>query len=172
MPTVKQAVAGWRGFDVNAPLPANKYSDFARAGNNFAIRYIPRSPALVKGNLTAVEIDAVMSAKIALSVVQHCPEPGWQPSASLGTQYGQYAGQYALEIGLPKGMNIWLDLETPSNSATAQDTIAYANAWYDAIQSAGYIPGYILDTGCHYRPPNYTTALNFLIIGELITARM
>lgn len=141
MGTVKSAVAGMIGFDVNAPLPTNKYVEFKEAGNSFAIRYIPRTPALIKGNLTAVEIESVISSGLALSLVQHVPLPGWQPSEELGKEYGEYAGTYCEQIGLPKGVNVWLDLEEVSSSATAQQVIDYCQAWYVAVLSHGFLPG-------------------------------
>lgn len=80
--------------------------------------------------------------------VQHCPLPGWAPSAALGQQYGQAAAHNAAAIGLPRasagtelGLSLWLDLEGVASWATAADTIAYCNAWAGAVEAAGFQPG-------------------------------
>jgi len=148
---VKQATAS-QGFDVNQPLTPGQAAEFKSAGMEFCIRYIPRTIALIKGNLTIPERDIILNAGLSLMVVQHVAMPGWFPTAELGTQYGSYAATYAEVIGLPKGMNIWVDLETPSIGATEENIIAYANAWYDSVLSAGYIPGIYCGFGIPLSP--------------------
>lgn len=138
---VKPAIPGL-GFDVNQPLSGAQAAAFKAAGHTFCIRYIPRTPALVKGNLTAIEIAAILGAGLALMAVQHVPQPGWEPSAALGTSYGEYAAQYAASIaGLPKRMNLWMDLEEVSKGATAQEVSEYCHAWAAAVEVDGYVPG-------------------------------
>lgn len=137
---VKTASPGL-GFDVDSMLTAAQADAFKKNGFQFCIRYLPRTPALVKGNLTLAEIQIILAAGLSLMAVQHCPEPGWEPSAPLGTQYGQYAGQYAAEIGLPAGINIWLDLEGVAVSVAAPAIIDYCHAWFFQVGSHGYIPG-------------------------------
>ena len=140
MGIVKAAIIDSLGFDVDEPLMAGSAAAFKAMNFDFCIRYIPRTSALAKGNLTLSEIGIILDAGLSLSAVQHCPEPGWQPTAALGTQYGQYAGQYAAEIGLPPGINIWLDLEMVAPTAKADDIIAYCENWYDQVGLHGYIP--------------------------------
>lgn len=137
---VKPAIPGL-GFDVNQPLWAAQAAAFKAAGHSFCVRYLPRTPALVKGNLTAAEVTAILGAGLALMAVQHVPQPGWEPSAALGTSYGGYAAEYATEIGLSNGMNLWLDLEEVSKDATAQDVSDYCHAWAAAVEVDGYVPG-------------------------------
>jgi hypothetical protein len=138
--TVKQATAG-AGFDVNQPLSGAQSAAFKTAGMDFCIRYLPRTPALFRGNLTAAEIEIILSAGLALMAVQHCPNPGWEPTGALGLEYGTYAAQYAKEIGLAPGINLWLDLEGVGPLVKAEDVIAYCQAWYTAVSVAGYVPG-------------------------------
>ena len=145
---VRQATDGMKGFDVNGQLFPNEYAAFKNAGYDFAIRYIPRTAALATGNLTAVEINAILSEGLALGAVQHCPMPGWQPTAALGAQYGAYAAQYAKSIGLPSDLavgaiklTIWLDLEGVAITAAAEDIIGYCHAWFGQIGSYGYEAG-------------------------------
>jgi hypothetical protein len=48
---------------------------------------------------------------------------------------------HARSIGLPDGVNIFLDLEGVPSTVSADDVIAYCNAWYDVVHGAGYVPG-------------------------------
>jgi hypothetical protein len=73
--------------------------------------------------------------------VQHVPEPGWYPTQELGQQNGQYAAENATSVGLPAGMNIWLDLEGVNSGASATDVSAYCNAWFGVVASVQYVPG-------------------------------
>jgi|SRR5665213_1563019 len=140
--TVRQAPAGQTGFDVNQPLSAAQAQDLQNAGYTFCIRYIPRTAKLIKNNLTNAEALNILNAGLALMAVQHVALPGWGPTAALGTAYGSYAATYAQQIvGLPQGLNIWCDLEEVAADSTAADVIAYCQAWYAAVNAAGYIPG-------------------------------
>src|ERR1700760_30601 len=127
--TVKQVAPGMAA-DVNQPFSYHHAVAFKSAGYDTIIRYIPRTQALAKDNLTAQEINDLLNAGLNVSAVQHCPMPGWDPSAELGEVYGKYCAQYCKEIGLPPGMHVWVDLETPSTAATAQECVDYAKAWY------------------------------------------
>jgi hypothetical protein len=138
---VKPAIAGATGADVDQPLTAKDCQAFVQNGDSFVIRYIPRTAALAAGNLTAAEIQTILTSGLALSVVQHCHEPDWIPTIGLGLQYGQYAAQYAKEIGLPNNTLIWLDLEGVSSGATERDVIVYCKDWFSAVTEGGFIGG-------------------------------
>jgi len=140
--TVQEASAGLSGFDVNSFISATAAATFKNAGYAFCIRYIPRTANLIKGNLTHAEASGILNAGLALMPVQHVSLPGWIPNTNLGTVYGNYAATYARQIvGLPQGMNIWCDLEGVAQGTPAADVIAYCQAWYYAVHTAGYIPG-------------------------------
>jgi len=139
--TVKQADEGMIGGDVNQPLTGAQAKDFVEAGLSFIGRYLPRTAASTKGCLTQPEIQAILSAGLAILPVQHVMPDGWHPDASLGEIYGQFASTYAEQIGIPAGVNIFLDLEGVSSGAVSSDVIAYANEWYDQVNAKGYIPG-------------------------------
>jgi Domain of unknown function (DUF1906) len=141
MYTVKPALPGSLGLDLNQPLTVTNANSFRKLGYEFVIRYLPRTSALTAGNLTSEEINIILTAGLSLGAVQHVELPGWQPSAALGSKYGQYAGQRSAEIGLPQGINIWLDLEEVATTSTAQEVIDYCKAWYTEIQAHGYVPG-------------------------------
>jgi hypothetical protein len=139
---VKPAAAGLSGFDVNSRLSAAGARNLKNAGYDFCIRYVPRTAALKAGNLTNAEALRILNAGLALMPVQHVAVEGWKPTAALGTAYGSYAATYAGSIvGLPKGMNIWCDLEGVAPGTAAADVIAYCQAWYHSVNAAGYIPG-------------------------------
>lgn len=138
--TVKPAITGI-GFDVNQPLTGAQAAAFKAAGYSFAVRYLPRTGNLISGNLSQAEIQAILGAGLALMVVQHVAKPGWEPSAALGISYGNYAATYAEAIGLPKGVNIWLDLEEVAIGTSAKEVTDYCTAWFTAVSAAGYIPG-------------------------------
>lgn len=160
--TVKQAAPGLTGFDVNSVLTAAQALTLKNDGYTFCIRYIPRTPDLVRGNLSNAEALHILNAGLALMAVQHVAQPGWQPSASLGTQYGNYAGVYAKEIvGLPSGVNIWLDMEEVAQSAPEADVIAYCQAWYNAVNEAGYTPGVYVGYGPGLNPQQLYAKLSF-----------
>ena len=138
---VKKAAAGSRGFDVDRPLSPEEYKAFADLDYSFVVRYIPRSLALVAGNLTKTEIADAHSAGVAVSAVQHVSPNNWYPSMALGNQYGEYAAQYAASIELPPGMHLWLDLEGVAPGSSSGDVIAYCHAWASAVSQKGYLHG-------------------------------
>ena len=138
--TVKSAIPGLC-FDVDQSMTSAEGNEFFKAGYLACGRYLPRTPALVKGNLTALEIQVLLTAGLSIFCVQHCPEPGWAPSAALGTLYGGYAAGYAKAIGLPPGMVVWDDLEMVADGTPAWAVIDYCNAWFSSVNAAGYIPG-------------------------------
>jgi hypothetical protein len=137
---IKQATAGMQGGDFDQVLNAQQCKELVEGGLSFVIRYIPRTAALAAGNLTAAEIQIIMASGLSLGIVQHCPVAGFDPSAELGEIYGQFASDYCQSIGVPPHAMIWLDLEGVSNAATAEDTIAYAQAWYAKVAEGNFIP--------------------------------
>ncbi|HEY4328067.1 MAG TPA: DUF1906 domain-containing protein [Mucilaginibacter sp.] len=149
--TVQQAAAGLSGFDIDLILSAAQAQDFKDRGYDFCIRYVPRTAALAAStitNLTNTEALAILNAGLALMVVQHTANEGWAPTAALGTAYGGYAATYASQVAnLPQGVNIWCDLEVVALHTTAADVIAYCQAWYDAVNAAGYVPGLYVGWG-------------------------
>ena len=137
---VKKAIPG-QYFDVDQILTSAESAEFVKAGYLGVVRYIPRTSALAAGNLTAGEMQDILEGGLALSVVQHCPEPNWLPTAALGTLYGSYAAQYAESTGLPKGMHLWLDLEMVNPAATVQNITEYCTNWFSEVQGGGYLGG-------------------------------
>jgi hypothetical protein len=54
---------------------------------------------------------------------------------------GVLAAYHAFVIGFPQGVNVWCDREGVSGNASHQQVIDYCNSWYDAVASAGDVPG-------------------------------
>jgi Domain of unknown function (DUF1906) len=139
--TVRQATPSM-GFDVDQVLSNEQAAVFKANGYDFCLRYIPRQLDTFRYNLTNPEMLRILAAGLSLMVVQHCPEPNWQPTADLGKQYGEYGAGYCEKtLQLPKGASVWLDLEMVKPATPIADTISYATEWYNAIKAAGYNPG-------------------------------
>lgn len=131
---------GMQGFDTDTSLDIFA-QDLAAAGFGYAIRYLSRTIPENPSDLTADEVNTILSAKLGLMAVQHVPKPGWSPTGNLGNAYGQAAVTNAKAAGLPPGMSLWCDLEGVAPYTTAADTIAYVNGWAKLVASAGYLPG-------------------------------
>jgi len=86
-------------------------------------------------------VKTILGAGLALSAIQHVASASWYPTQELGQEYGSQAAQNASSVGLAQGMNIWLDLEGVSPSASATDVSAYCNAWFGEVSAAKYLPG-------------------------------
>jgi hypothetical protein len=138
--TVQSAPVGSLGFDVNAVLTSEFAQGFVAQGFKFCLRYISRGIE-VGTDLTSTEAEHILNTGLALMPVQHVRRPGWIPSAAIGTQDGQHAANNASTIGFPVGVNVWCDLEGVALGTSAQAVIEYCNAWLEAVNAAGYLPG-------------------------------
>src|SRR6266436_1320591 len=140
--SVRSAPNGARGCDVNFPVSGSFARELINAGHSFCIRYIPRAQGSNSGgNLSNIEAVTILNAGLALMVVQHVANEGWSTNAALGTAYGSYAASYCKDVvGLPPGVNVWLDLEGINPSAAKADVIAYCQTWFNEVKAAGYVP--------------------------------
>jgi Domain of unknown function (DUF1906) len=139
---VASAVSGLIGWDTDARVMKSTAQDYYARGFRFCIRYLTRGAAKQAANdLSAAEASTILSAGLALSAVQHVALEGWEASKAKGGTYGQNAVANAQQIGLPKGMNLWLDLEGVGKASSHQDVIEYCNAWFDPVEGAGYVGG-------------------------------
>ena len=139
--TVAAAAPGAQGFDSDTTIVPAAATALIAAGFRFAVRYLSRTAPQNSSDLGGDEAQAILDAGLALMAVQHCPLPGWAPTAALGQQYGQIAARNAASIGLPAGLSLWLDLEGVADWSTITETIAYCNAWAAAVAAAGFPPG-------------------------------
>jgi hypothetical protein len=139
--SVQSAPAGAIGFDADAVLTADACQNFAAAGFGFVIRYLSLGPTEDDGDLSSREAERILQSGLALMAVQHVRDGGWIPSRDLGQEDGQNAAANARAIGLPQGVNIWLDLEGVRLDIPSSDVADHCNAWFGAVAAAGYVPG-------------------------------
>ncbi|HET6610227.1 MAG TPA: glycoside hydrolase domain-containing protein [Rhodopila sp.] len=145
--TVQAAPSGVRGFDTATPLTFAAAQAFARQGFGFAIRYLSRTTPVTTADLSIGETDGILRAGLALMAVQPCQPEGWIPSDSLGTAFGSAAAANAAAAGLPRGLNLWLELQGVASGTAASIVAGYCNAWYDSVAAAGYLPGLYVGVG-------------------------
>jgi len=136
---VKQAIPG-QYFDVDQPLNAAEAAEFVKAGYLGCIRYFPLNSSNVPGCLTALELQVLLSAGLAVAAVQHVDSPPWSPTGALGTSHGAYCAAYAKTIGYAAGGAIFCDLEDVAAGTTAQAVIDYVSNWASAVAAEGYLP--------------------------------
>ncbi len=128
--------------DIDSVLSLAQATALKEAGIDGVLRYAPRQLDTYRYNLTNPEMLRILQAALALSVVQHVAPDGWEPTAELGTQYGNYMADYCTKtIQLPKGVTVWLDLEMVKSGTPLADTLGYVNEWYKAVNAAGYSCG-------------------------------
>jgi len=137
---VQSATPGLLGFDANTVIDLETAQKFFDDGYRFCVRYVSRGPE-ASTDLSAQEATEILNAGLALMPVQHVRAEGWTPSESLGEQDGTQAGSNASAVGFRPGVNVWCDVEGVSSSTDAQNVINYCNAWFDAVEAAGYLPG-------------------------------
>ena len=146
--TVKPASPGLKGFDTNTIVTAQVAAEFKAQGYSFCARYLSRGASQGSNDLSNAEAANILNAGLALIAVQHVAAEGWVPSASLGTTNGTNAANNAASVGLPKGMNIWCDLEGVATGTASSVVIDYCQAWYTAVAAAGYAPGLYVGANC------------------------
>jgi hypothetical protein len=146
--TVKSAAPALNGFDSDGFISAELASRFKYNGYAFCARYLSLGQGQNPGDLSNAEATGILNAGLALIPVQHVISESWTPNEELGVEYGSNAAANAASIGLPKGMNLWCDLEGVSEGTNEQSVINYCTAWYTAVFNAGYIPGLYVGAAC------------------------
>ena len=116
------------------------------------MRYVPRTsvtdPTNPSGNITRDEAEIILNAGLALMIVQHVPSSPWDPTGQLGMNYGNYAVLNCTAIGLPYGVNVFLDLEGVRAGTNAENVLDYAGTWAQAVADGGYVPGIYIGASC------------------------
>ncbi|MBX7078570.1 MAG: DUF1906 domain-containing protein [Nannocystaceae bacterium] len=133
------------GFDTATPLSPSQARSLRASGFGFCARYLKRTPSeqppASGPALTLDEAHGVLGSGLALIPVQYGSST-LVPDASGGTAVGEAAAINAAALGIPVGVTIWCDLEwAPDVAADPSSTIAYANAWHDAVVAAGFRAG-------------------------------
>ena len=139
--TVVSASPGLQGFDANTQLSSASARGLRDAGFRFCLRYLTRDRGQQPHDLSADEANHILDAGLALMAVQHVEGEGWHPTAALGATYGANAAANAQQVGLPPGVNLWLDLEGVASGTNPAVVIDYCNAWFGAVTAAGYVSG-------------------------------
>jgi len=145
MPSVV-ACADAIGFDCSTKLTVASAKAAAKMGFKFAMRYTGLSQPNPE-DIDPNEVQIVLGEIGALWVIQHCLNPGWSPSGSLGQAHGTAAGRNALAGGYAQGDHLWQDLEGVAIGTPAQSVIDYCDAWGDAVERAGYLHGLYVGFG-------------------------
>ena len=143
--------SGVRGFDANQTITRSIAAAFHQHGYRFCVRYVRRGTPK-SFDLTASEAEGLLSAGLALSVVQHVAREGWVPTAALGLQYGSIAASETQRIGVPSGIVLWCDLEGVLPGTDAGAVRDYCNNWHSAVAAAGYVPGLYVGSGAGLGP--------------------
>jgi len=138
--TVEASTPSVPGFDSDTIITATVAQQFFGGGYKFCLRYLSLR-AESQQDLTTQEATDILSSGLALMPVQHVRKPGWSPTASLGQEDGQNAASNAQDVGFPAGVNVWCDLEGVGSGTSPQDVIDYCQAWFTAVDSAGFVPG-------------------------------
>lgn len=134
------AAPNLKGFDTNTVVTAATAEAFVKDGFQFCVRYVGRNQ-MAPNDLTTNEANTILDAGLALMVVQHVSQWGWSPNGALGAKFGSNAAAFSAQIGIPKGVTIWLDLEGVAAGTPAQSVSDYCNSWYDQVAARGFVPG-------------------------------
>lgn len=111
--------------------------------------------ACARGILTYAEVLAANPAALARYVERTSSRPegfqvslltysrpnGWVPSAATGTQDATRALDVVHSLGVPTGLNLWDDVEGPSQAVSYTAIIEHVDAHALPISRAGDIPG-------------------------------
>lgn len=139
--------SGSRGFDCNTTVSAYTALKFAAAGYRFAVRYVRRVEPH-DFDITPQEMVGLFKAGLGVMLVQHVAPPGWRPTGGLGRLYGETATEEAGRAGASMGCTVWCDLEEVASGTDPRDVVAFCNAWYDQVRTAGYDPGLYVGYRC------------------------
>jgi hypothetical protein len=145
--TVQTAAPNLKGFDTDTAISSSSVAQqFKAEGYSFCVRYLSLTTPEQTGDLSCSEANYILIGGLALSAVQH--PTSLTLTEELGTQHGANAAANAASIGLPQGMVLWCDLEAvDGNIPDSSITISYCQAWFDAVESAGYVPGIYIGVG-------------------------
>jgi hypothetical protein len=144
--TVEDAQPGARGFDTNRVITRELARAFAADGYRFCVRYVSHHEVEPAYDVTRAEVEGILAAGLALMLVQHVRARGWAPTGALGTSDGARAAAHAAEIGCPRGLSLWCDVEGFDSGVQPSEITAYANAWHQAVTAAGFTPGVYVGT--------------------------
>ncbi|QQE79806.1 glycoside hydrolase domain-containing protein [Alicyclobacillus sp. SO9] len=142
---IASAQASEAGLDADAPLTAPDIHYMLAHGYKFCLRYVSWQSVEKRGDLTHDEAARILKAGLALMPVQHALASSstgqFHPTGALGTKLGRNAVKHVKNIGFPKRVTIWLDLEGVAASVPVNSIVNFCNHWYDAVSAGGFTPG-------------------------------
>jgi hypothetical protein len=128
---------GTKGFDTDTTLTPSLAQQL-QPQFGFVVRYLSA--------LSTTEINDILGSGLWLELVNFAHKPGWLPTASMGTADGQKDVQLLKQLGIPQGMELWIDLEGSAGSVA--DTTDWINSRALQIVSAGYLAGLYVGNSC------------------------
>lgn len=132
-----KASSGLYGFDCYQSLTPAQYAALYAAGARWRGGYL--------GHITAAELAECLAAKLLfLPIGSTARIGGW--SAATGAQDAAGTIAACLALGLPTGIDIWLDLE--GSGMEAGPAISYATAWANSITAVGDHAKLYAGAGC------------------------
>lgn len=141
MTRLARAPIGARGFDCNTVLDAASVDRMKAHGYDFVMRYVQRGTKPHPYDLTGREIATCIGGGLAVGFVQHVESAiTWTPSTQKGGIYGSTAVEYAYGLQLPKGSQIYCDLEGVDVNVPSSIVSSYARAWFGSVARGGYVP--------------------------------
>jgi hypothetical protein len=136
-------------YETYTPTPGSKWCDtiaHITAGDASALAAAKfEGVFLYAETATQADIDNALAAGLGVAFVMYSPNPGYQPSASLGQQMAAAACARLKSLSIPGGVSLFVDLETMGGQPA--DKIAHANAAGDIITAQGFLAGAYIGSG-------------------------
>jgi peptidoglycan hydrolase-like protein with peptidoglycan-binding domain len=129
------------GFDTGQIVNADAAKKFKAHNFQYCLRYLSLNPKQGPKDLTDTEANGILSAGLGLMAVQHVRKVSWRPTAAMGLGDGKHAVKHAIEVGLPPGVCVFIDLEDVDQTAQFSDVMDFCTKWADVVAAAGYRPG-------------------------------
>lgn len=157
LPGTARTASAILGFDTASTLSRAQAEALRACGFGFCARYLKRTasqePPRTGPALTVAEAHDLLAAGLAIIPVQYGSST-LVPTAAAGREVGEAAAINAFAVGIPAGVTIWCDLEwSPEVAPDPHATIAYANAWHDAVVDAGLRAGLYVGPNVPLRGP-------------------
>ncbi len=142
------AATGTHGFLTPDEVPAEIAAALVDQGFRFVVRSVLGPGTPDGSHLSQDEASALAEAGLAIMGLQ----PAGTESRALDQASGSAAGKLAADgadaAGMPRGCTLWLDLDNVDPDTTAEDVIAYCNAWHVAVSDAEYFPAIRVGENC------------------------
>jgi DNA-binding beta-propeller fold protein YncE len=159
----RPAAPGLTGLDMSSPITARRIAwlktherQLAAMGIRGKVSFIGRYVSVgahqkQDRDLSRAEVKLILGGGYSLAVFQRALANGpnnWLMADSVtGQTIGRNAVANARTVGLPRGMQIFLDIENINPQASHSDVAGYCNAWAAQVRAGGYSPGLYFGMG-------------------------